>query len=148
MGIDETKKRKLVLLEIAIKNFVVTPTPGRVLVNDEVQKWLTDHGIVFLLHWLDSGAAQGFNQTGVAAIVEFTSILRRAELDFRRGTKAERLAANVAHSIISVFGNRLDEVPTSDDIPPVEREVRRRFIKQATSCTHLVPCSIIPEHAS
>lgn len=140
--------RKRMLVERALKNFIVTPTPERMLVNDEVQKWLGDHGIAFLLQWLNSGEAQGFTQIGVVSIIEFTAILRKAEKDYRRGTSAQRLGANVAHSIASVFQGRLDSAPTADDIRSVEKEVRRRFAEQAISRTHYVPCLIIPEHAS
>jgi hypothetical protein len=62
--------RKQLLVQSALKNFVVTPVPTRILINDEVQKWLKDHGIVFLLRWLASGSAEGFNQTGVVSIIE------------------------------------------------------------------------------
>lgn len=145
---SDINRHKRLLVERALKNIVVTPPPGRVLVNDEIQKWLKDHGIVFLLSWPDSEGARGFNQTGVASIIEFTSILRRAVMDYRRGTKAERLGANVAHSIFSVFNDRLDVAPALEDIQSVEEEVRRRFAEQAVPCTHYVPCLIIPEHAS
>jgi hypothetical protein len=145
---SDSNRRKRLLVESALKNFVVTPTPERMLINNEVQEWLKDHGIVFLMQWSDSGSAQGFNQIGVTSIIEFSSILRTAEKDYRRGMKAERLGANVAHSIISVFGNRLDSAPTPDDMQSVELEVRRRFAEQAVPHTHYVPCLIIPEHAS
>jgi hypothetical protein len=140
--------RKQLLVQSALKNFVVTPVPTRILINDEVQKWLKEHAIVFLLRWLASGSAEGFNQTGVVSIIEFTSILRKQETNYRRGTNTSRLGASVAHSIISVFESRLNANPTLDDIQSVEQEVRRRFSEQAAPRTHYIPCLIIPEHAS
>lgn len=141
-------RRKQLLMQDALKNFIVTPEPERMLVNDEVQKWLENHGIVFLLNWLSSGGAQGFNQTGVSSLIELTSILRKEEKDYRRGTSAQRLGASVAQSIISVFDGRLDSTPTLADIRSVKQEVRRRFVEQTIPRTHYIPCLIIPDHAS
>lgn len=139
---------KRLLVERALRGFILTPTPAKVLVNNEVQEWLASHGIAFLLQWTDSGGAQGFNQTGVASIIEFTSILRRENKVYRRGARAERLGVDVARSIFSTFRCRLESVPTPNDVQSVEQEVRQRFAEQTIKRTHYVPCLIIPEHAS
>lgn len=144
---NEVNARKRSLIESALRGFVSTPAPTKTLVDDEVPKWLTDHEIAFVLQWHVSGGAEGFNPVGVTSIIELTAILRRAENDYRRGTKPERLAANIAHSIFSVFKGRLDSVPTSDDVQLVEREVSRRFAEQSIERIHYIPCLIIPEHS-
>ena len=61
---------------------------------------------------------------------------------------AQRLGAAVAHSIISVFKDRLDSTPSPDEVRSVEQEIRRRFSQNAVPCTHYIPCLIIPDHAS
>ncbi len=142
----EARKRNVI--ESALKNFVTTPVPETMLVNDQVQQWLRKHDIAFATDWLSTGEARGFKRSGVSSLIELTSILRKEEPTYRRGTRPERLAAHVAHSIVAVFQDRLASIPTPDDVVAVEEEVRRRFAAKAVACTHCIPCRIIPEHAS
>lgn len=143
-----TEARKRNLIESALANFVTTPVPETMLVNDQVQQWLKKFDIAFTMDWLPSGEARGFKRSGVTSLIELTSILRKKEPTYRRGTRSERLAVHVAHSIVAVFKDRLSSIPTPDDVMAVEEEVRQRFAAKAVACTHCIPCRIIPEHAS
>jgi len=143
-----TEARKRNLIESALTNFVTTPVPETVLVNDQVQQWLKKFDIAYAMDWRPSGEACGFKRSGVTSLIELTLILRKDEPTYRRGTRPERLAAHVAHSIVAVFQDRLVSIPTADDVIALEEEVRRRFAAKAVACTHCIPCRIIPEHAS
>lgn len=143
-----TEARKLDLVKSALQDFVITPAPDAMLINDQVQQWLKKYEIAFAMDWLPTGEARGFKQNGVKALIEFTSILRKEEPTYRRGTRPERLAVHVAHSIVAVFQSCLASVPTSDNIVAIEKEVRQSFAAKAVTCTHCIPCRIIPEHAS
>ena len=118
------------------------------LVNDQVQQWLKTYEIAFPMDWLRTGEARGFKQSGVTSLIELTSILRREEPTYRRGTRPERLAARVAHSIAAVFQGRLTSIPTPNDVTAVEQEVKRRFASEVVACARCIPCQIIPEHAA
>jgi hypothetical protein len=142
---SEARKRNLI--EIALNNFVITPAPEDLLVNDQVQQWLRKYEIAFAIDWLITGEARGFKQSGVISLIEMTSILRKEEPAYRRGTRPERLAARIANSIATVFQERLASVPTGDDVMAVEQEIKRRFASEAVACTRCIPCKIIPEHA-
>lgn len=142
------KARKRDLIERTTKNFVTTPVPETMLVNDQMQQWLKKYDIAFTISWLPTGEARGFKQSGVTSLIELTSILRTEEPPYRRGTRPERLAAHVAGSILAVFQGRIPSIPTQDDVVAVEEEVKRRFNAEAIACTHCIPCRIIPEHAS
>jgi hypothetical protein len=143
-----TKARKRDLVKSALQNFVITPVPDAVPVNDQVQQWLKKYEIAFVMDWLPTGEARGFRQSGVNALIELTSILRNEEPTYRRGIRPERLAVHVAHSIVAAFQNCLASIPTPDNIVAIEKEVRQRFAAKAVTCTHCIPCRIIPEHAS
>jgi hypothetical protein len=54
----EARKRNLI--ESALKNFVTTPVPETMLVNDQVQQWLKKYEIAFAMDWLRIGEARGF----------------------------------------------------------------------------------------
>jgi hypothetical protein len=142
------KARKRKLIESALENFVITPVSETMLVNDQVQQWLKKYDIAFATDWLPTREARGFKQDGVSSLIELTSILRREEPTYRRGMRPERLAADIAHSITSVFQDRFALIPTPNDVVAVEQEVRRRFAAKTVACTHCIPCRIIPEHAS
>ncbi len=142
----EARKRNLI--ESALKNFVITPVPETMLVNDQAQQWLKKYEIAFGMDWLRTGETRGFKQSGVTSLIELTSILRREEPTYRRGTRPERLAALIAHSIVSVFQDRLASTPTLNDVVAVEQEVGRSFAAKTVACTHCIPCRIIPEPAS
>lgn len=142
----EARKRNLI--ESTLKNFVTTPVPETVLVNDQVQQWLKKYEIAFAMDWLRTGEARGFKQGGVISLIELTSILRKEEPTYRRGTRPERLAVHVAHSIVAVFQDRLTSIPTSDDVTAVEQEVKRRFASKSIACARCIPCQIIPDHAA
>ncbi|GBR54169.1 hypothetical protein [Gluconobacter sphaericus] len=143
-----SKVRKQDLAKSALQNFVITPVPDAILVNDQVQQWLQKHEISFAIDWLHTGEARGFKQRGVNAIIELTSILMAEESTYRRGTRPERLAVHVAHSIVATFQNCLTTVPTPDHVMAIEKEVRQRFAAKVVTCTHCIPCRIIPEHTS
>ena len=145
---SSVEARKRNLFENALRNFVTTPVPETMLVNDQVQQWLKKYEIAFVMDWLRTGEARGFKQSGVASLIELTSILRKEEPTFRRGTRPERLAARVAHSIAAVFQSRLTSIPTSDDVTAVEQELKRRFASEVIACARRIPCQIIPEHAA
>ncbi|MCG4254945.1 hypothetical protein NKW84_04085 [Acetobacter senegalensis] len=143
-----TEARKRDLVKSVLQNFVITPVPAAMLVNDQVQQWLKKYEIAFAMDWLPTGETRGFKQSGVNALIELTSILREEEPTYRRGTRPERLAVHVAHSIVTVFQNCLASIPTPDNIVAIEKEVRLSFSAKAVTCTHCIPCRIIPEHAS
>lgn len=140
--------RKLDLVRNVLQNFVITPVPNPTLVNDQVLQWLDKYEIAYAMDWLPTGERRGFKKSGVDALIELTSIVRTEEPAYRRGTSAERLAIHVAHSIVAVFQNCLTSIPTPDNIVAIEKEVRQRFAAKAVTCTHCIPCRIIPEHAS
>ncbi|MCF3948543.1 hypothetical protein [Acidiphilium iwatense] len=142
----EGQKRDLV--ESTLRNLVITPVPEAMLINDQVQQWLKKYEIVFAMDWLRTGEARGFKQSGVTSLIELTSILRRDEPAYRRGTRPERLAVIIALAIVSIFQDRLASIPALNDVVTVEQEVRRVFMNKTVACTHCIPCRIIPEHAS
>lgn len=142
------KARKLDLVKSALQNFVIAPVPDAMLVNEQVQQWLQKHEISLVIDWLHTGEVRGFKQSGVNALIELTSILRTEELTYRRGTRPERLAVHVAHSLVATFQNCFTAIPTPDNIMAIEKEVMKRFEAKAVTCTHCIPCRIIPEHAS
>lgn len=142
----EARKRNLI--KSALANFVTAPVPKTRLVNDQVEQWLKKFDIAFAMDWLPTGEVRGFKQDGVSSLIELTSILRKEEPTYRRGTRPDKLAAHIAHSIVAVFQDRLASIPTPDDIVDVEEKIRRRFAAKTVACTHCIPCRIIPEHAS
>ncbi|MBS1087274.1 hypothetical protein [Gluconobacter sphaericus] len=55
-----TEARKLYLVKSALQNFVITPAPDAMLINDQVQQWLKKYEIAFTMDWLPTGEARGF----------------------------------------------------------------------------------------
>ena len=141
-------KNKLSLLQTAVSNLVIVPPPEKVLVNNEVQKWLEHHGIVGESNWTPSGIAQGFKQEGITAIVALTSLLLKERADYQRGTSPARLARQVANKVISIFAKRPNVPLTLDDVELLEQDVAHLFATQTTPHTLFIPCSLIPEHAA
>jgi len=59
-----TEARKRDLVKSALQNFIITPVPDAMLVNDQVQQWLKKYENAFAMDWLPTGEARGFKQSG------------------------------------------------------------------------------------
>lgn len=140
--------KKAALLRTATNNLVTAPAPDRMLVNNEALNWPRQHGIVFHIIWLLSGEMQGFNQVGQDAIVEFTTIIRQENRKYQWGTDFTRLANALADAIISNVETVRDETIAPDHVATIESTVATWFSNETVPKTFLVPCSILPYHAS
>jgi hypothetical protein len=141
---------KVGLLQAAVSNFVTTAPPPRLpLVNDEISSWYAKHGIVFHSGMYDDGRAYGFNAAGAKAIGELADTLLAGNSAMRAGTRWLTLANALATAIHSMLSSLKPNAPiTQTDVVGLEGAIDKWFLEQAIGRKFLIPCAILPGHAT
>jgi hypothetical protein len=143
------KKEKIALIHEAALNFVIADPPPRLpLVNEEVAAWLARHDIAFHVTWSDDGRASGFNKKGTAAIRGLAVALFAEQPSLRIGTRMTALGSTLAKAIRSLPPRQSDPSGASIELDMVEDAVANWFKAETIQRKFLVPCTIIPDHAS
>jgi len=137
---------KLNLLRQARSNFVITDSPPQIpLVNEQVSKWYSQHGIVFRQGMSDDGRAHGFNMEGTTAIVNFAKVIFLERPEIRAGTRIVPLANTIAAAIES-FGPQLPSQQTTEaHVAQIEEFINQWFERETIPRTFLIPCDIVPD---
>lgn len=140
--------KKLDLLRIAYANFIQLPPPDHMLVNDEAQKRLKAHGIVFAGRYAIDGAAFGFGATGAQALQELAALLWNEHPRYHRGTEAGRFLRAVVDAVITDFLAQESALNQAGQDARLEATLRTWFDSQTFARTFFIPCAILPEHAT
>jgi hypothetical protein len=141
---------KIRLLQAAVSNFIETQPPPRLpLINDEISAWYRRHGIVFHYGFYDDGRAYGFNAAGAKAIGELADSLLAGNPAIRAGTRWLTLANALATAIHAMLPSLKPKTSiTQTDAVGLEDVVDKWFLEQAIERKFLIPCAIIPQHAT
>ena len=140
--------KKLDLLRIAHADFIQLQPPDHVLINDEAQRRLRTHGIVFAGHCAPNGAGFGFGTNGAQALQELAALLWKAHLPYHLGTEAGRFLRAVVDAVITDFRARGSSPIQAGQDATLEATLRAWFDRQTVAHTFFIPCSILPEHAA
>jgi hypothetical protein len=142
--------KRVGLLQAAVSNFVTTAPPPRLpLVNDEIAVWYAKHGLVFHNGMYDDGRAYGFNAAGAKAIGELADTLLAGNPTIRAGTRWLTLANAMATAIHGMLPSLKPNAPiTQTDVVGLESVVDKWFLEQAIKRKFLIPCAILPQHAT
>jgi hypothetical protein len=142
-------KDKIRLLQAAASNFVITQPPPRLpLMNGEVSAWYRAHGIVFHYGFYDDGRAYGFNAEGAKAIGSLADVLLAERPTLSAGTRWSTLANVLATAIHAMPSLQVNPQLTQTDVVGLGGAVDKWFLEQAIERKFLIPCAIIPEHAT
>lgn len=140
--------KKLNLLRIAHADFFQLPPPDRVLINDEAQKRLRTHGIVFAGRYAPDGAGFGFGANGAKALQELAALLWKEHRPYHLGTEAGRFLRAVVDAVITDFRARGSAPIRAGQDATLEATLRNWFDRQTCARTFFIPCAILPEYAT